>query len=108
MSWRDEKDLRSLTISNNGDSLILEIVAPIPTSRVDEFALKLLDPRDLRPFGHIQLSHGTDQEIGIDIILWVELCVFTSSGCANMNPPSLCLVIPSRILYCCVEANVLV
>ena len=69
--------------------------------------LKLLNPLNLRPLRHIQLPHRTDEEIRLDLVLWVVFCFFTARRGLDLDSPLLLALIPHCFLDLGVESEML-
>lgn len=94
-----------LTIANDGNTLALVIIGPIPSRGVHEFALVILDARDIGIFGQIQLADGGDQKVGSHGIAFLKFGVL-STGNLDGGLPALFGIVPVRLLDLGVETDV--
>jgi hypothetical protein len=68
-----------LTVANYTNIFVLEIIAPVPTSRMHNLALELLKALDLGVARLVQLANGRDEKVCLDGIAGVEFGVLAAS-----------------------------
>lgn len=67
------------TVSNDGDSLARQIIAPVPASGMHHLSLEVLQAGDLRLAREVELANGRNKKVRMDEIGVCELAVLLSA-----------------------------
>lgn len=72
-----------------------------------QLTLKVVESRNRRPAGDIELPDSRDQEVSRDLVGFLELAVFVARH-SNIDLPCLGSVVPARFLHGAVEPDVFI
>src|SRR5262249_22970533 len=95
------------TVTNNTNPLCFHVVAPVPSRTMHNLSLEAIQALDIRIPWLVQLSHGTNQEITLDCILWTKFRILTTRN-GDINFPTGGRVIPCSGFNRGVEPNIFI